>query len=197
MTSSNGNICRVTGPLCGEFTGPGEFPTQRPVTRSFDAFFDVRLIRRLSKHSRGWWFETLSHPLWRHRNEGAGASAVMLLSIYIVLLQYQLCVRNPFKLLHFSDTMKRNYCCHSSSAYKKSFVNALFCKFERCIINLNYGNTVLIYCQTNSREMPTKRTCTQLLLWSAECIVNKSIIKFHWMSNSIAISLVGRVPAGH
>ena len=28
MTSSNGNIFRVTGPLCGEFTGPGEFPTQ-------------------------------------------------------------------------------------------------------------------------------------------------------------------------
>ena len=36
MTSSNGNIIRVTGPLCGEFTGPDEFPTQRLVTRSFD-----------------------------------------------------------------------------------------------------------------------------------------------------------------
>ena len=35
MTSSNGNIFRVTGPLCGEFTGPGEFPTQRLVTWSF------------------------------------------------------------------------------------------------------------------------------------------------------------------
>ena len=34
MTSSNKNISRVTGHLCGEFTGPGEFPTQRPVTRS-------------------------------------------------------------------------------------------------------------------------------------------------------------------
>ena len=43
MTSSNGNIFRVTVPLCGEFTGPGEFPTQRPVTRSFDVFFDLRL----------------------------------------------------------------------------------------------------------------------------------------------------------
>ena len=28
MTSSNENIFRVTGPLCGEFTGPGEFPAQ-------------------------------------------------------------------------------------------------------------------------------------------------------------------------
>ena len=69
MTSSNGNIFRVTGPLCGEFTGPGEFPTQRPVTRSIDVFFDLRLNKWLSKQPWGWWFETLSRPLWRHRNE--------------------------------------------------------------------------------------------------------------------------------
>ena len=49
VTSSNGNIFRVTGPLCGEFTGPGEFPAQRPVTRSFDVFFDLRLNKGLSK----------------------------------------------------------------------------------------------------------------------------------------------------
>ena len=61
MTSSNGSIFRVTGPLCGEFTGPGEFPTQRPVTRSFDVSFDLRLNKRLSKQPRGRWFET---PLW-------------------------------------------------------------------------------------------------------------------------------------
>ena len=48
---------------------PGEFPTQRPVTRSFDVYFDLRPNRRLSKQSRGWWFETASCPLWRHRNE--------------------------------------------------------------------------------------------------------------------------------
>ena len=43
-------------------------PAQRPVTRSFDVFFDLRLNKRLSKQSRGWWFETPSRPLWRHRN---------------------------------------------------------------------------------------------------------------------------------
>ena len=69
MTSSNGNIFRVTGPLCGEFTGPGEFPAQRPVTRSFDVPFDLRSNKRLSKQWRGWWFETQSCPLWRHRND--------------------------------------------------------------------------------------------------------------------------------
>ena len=50
MTSSNGNIFRVTGPLCGEFTGPGEFPTQMPVMRSFDVFFGLRLNKRLSNN---------------------------------------------------------------------------------------------------------------------------------------------------
>ena len=47
----------------------GEFPTQRPVTRSFDVFFDLRLNKWLSKQSWGWWLETLSCPLWRHCND--------------------------------------------------------------------------------------------------------------------------------
>ena len=65
MTSSNGSIFRVTGPLCGEVTGPGEFPTQRPVTRSFDVSFDLRLNKRLSKQPWGWWLETPLWSLWR------------------------------------------------------------------------------------------------------------------------------------
>ena len=32
----------------------GEFPAQRPVTRSFDAFFDPRLNKQLSWQSWGW-----------------------------------------------------------------------------------------------------------------------------------------------
>ena len=58
MTSSNGNIFRVTGHLCGEFTGTGE---QRPVTRNFDVFFDLRLNKRLSKQSWGWWFQNKTY----------------------------------------------------------------------------------------------------------------------------------------
>ena len=49
--------------------GNSPVPTQRPVTRSFDDFFDLRLKKRLSKQSWGWWFETQSLPLWRHCNE--------------------------------------------------------------------------------------------------------------------------------
>ena len=63
MTSSNGNIFRVNGHLCGV---PVEFTAQRPVTQSFDIFLDLRLNKRLSKQSWYWWFET---PLWRHCNE--------------------------------------------------------------------------------------------------------------------------------
>ena len=47
-------ICAGNSPV------PGDFPAQRPVTRSFDIFFDLRLIKQLSKQSWGWWFETPS-----------------------------------------------------------------------------------------------------------------------------------------
>ena len=47
---------------------PGEFPTQRLVTRSFDVLFDLHPNKRLSKQGWGWWFETPSGPLWRHCN---------------------------------------------------------------------------------------------------------------------------------
>ena len=40
-------ICAGSSPLTGEF------PAQKPVTQSFDVFFDLRLNERLSKHSWG------------------------------------------------------------------------------------------------------------------------------------------------
>ena len=55
-------ICEGNSPV------PDEFPTQRPVTRSFDILFYMRLNKRLSKQSCGWWFETPSRSLWRHRD---------------------------------------------------------------------------------------------------------------------------------
>ena len=55
-------ICAGNSPV------PGEFPAQRPVTQSFDVFFDSHLNKRLSKQPWGWWFETLPCPSWRHCN---------------------------------------------------------------------------------------------------------------------------------
>ena len=68
MASSNGNIFRVAGHLYGKSPVIGELPAQRPVTLSFDVFFDLRLNKRLSKQWWGWWFETPSRSLWRNWN---------------------------------------------------------------------------------------------------------------------------------
>ena len=46
----------------------GGFPSPRPVTRSFDVFFDLRLNKRLSEPSRRRWFEETSRSLWRQCN---------------------------------------------------------------------------------------------------------------------------------
>ena len=56
-------ICAGNSPV------PGKFTAHRSVTRSFDVCLDLRLNKRLNKQSWGWWFETLSRPLWRHCND--------------------------------------------------------------------------------------------------------------------------------
>ena len=53
-------ICAGNSPVTGEF------PAQRPVTWSFDVFYDLRPNKRLSKQWWGWWFEAPSCPLRRH-----------------------------------------------------------------------------------------------------------------------------------
>ena len=45
-----------------------EFPSQRPVTWSFDVFLDLRLNKRLSKQSICRWFKTSLCSLWLHCN---------------------------------------------------------------------------------------------------------------------------------
>ena len=55
-------ICAGNSPV------PGEFPAQRPVTRSIDVFFELRLNKQLNKQPWGSWFETPQWSLWRHCN---------------------------------------------------------------------------------------------------------------------------------
>ena len=68
-------ICAGNSPV------PGEYPAQRPVTRSFDVFFDLRLNKQLSRQSGGWWFEMLPRPLRRHSN-------VMVLDVTVIAFDY-------------------------------------------------------------------------------------------------------------
>ena len=66
MTPSNGSISLLLVLCEGDPPITGGFPSQWPVTRSFDVFFDLRLNKRLSKQSRRWRFETPLRSSCRH-----------------------------------------------------------------------------------------------------------------------------------
>ena len=59
MTSSNGIISTLLALCAGNSPVTGEFPTQRPLTRSFDVFYDLRL--------NGWINNCEAGDLRRHR----------------------------------------------------------------------------------------------------------------------------------
>ena len=61
-------------------------PVNSPHIKASDAelwcFFYLRLNKRLSKQSWGWWFATPSRPFWRHRNvAGTFRSNLFLMKI--------------------------------------------------------------------------------------------------------------------
>ena len=55
-------LCEGNPPVTGGFS------SQRPLTHSFDVFFDLRLNKWSSTQSRCQWFETPLHSLWHHCN---------------------------------------------------------------------------------------------------------------------------------
>ena len=94
MTSSNGNIFRVTGPLCGEFTDRGEFPIQRPVTWSFSLIC-------VWINGWSWWFETPSWSLWCQCND-------KLVAIHLVI-QFTAIMGALLGLSKKVDILQMNY----------------------------------------------------------------------------------------
>ena len=78
MTSSNGNISAVLAIWAGNSPVTGEFLSQMPVTQSFDAFFDLRLNKRMCKQC------------WRHCNGNFCLIGYTLVHRYhICLLAYE------------------------------------------------------------------------------------------------------------
>ena len=83
----------------------GGCPSQRPVTRSFDVFFDLCLKKRLGKQSRCRWIETPSRPLWRHytvtklftMNNNITSRITLLSSQYLIM---------PFVKINRSQAVK-------------------------------------------------------------------------------------------
>ena len=182
MTSPNGNIFRVTGHLCGEFTVPGEFPAQKPVTRSFDVFFDLRMNERLSEQSWGWWFETLSRPLWHHCNALAYKSTIAAKSHMWHFGAYNslgiCCVgcfnngvlRKHSAVLSFSIT-KREMIYKADECWKYFLlwtVHLLFPLFfdELVIFKWPGYHTSLVYSNTRSGE----HQCNQIMVYWMTCL---------------------------
>ena len=87
MTPSNGNIFRVTNPLCWEFTGYRWYPPTKASDAELWCFFYLHLNKRLSKQSWDWWFETPSFSLWRHCNVWS-ICAESYIYIYIHIYDY-------------------------------------------------------------------------------------------------------------
>ena len=96
--------------LCvGNSPVAGEFPAHRPVTRSFDVFFDLRLNKRLSKQLWGWWFETLSCSLWHHCNrawwEGVYPSSLLCTLVKLYIWKDYYWINDCWSLIGWEDYM--------------------------------------------------------------------------------------------
>ena len=86
MTPLNGNSFRVTGPLCGEFTGRRWIPGSKASDQSFDVFFDWRLNKRFNNREAG--------DLRRHRAH-YGVAVMSLLAQPFIQAQ----IKENFKAL--------------------------------------------------------------------------------------------------
>ena len=97
MTSSNGSIFRVTGHLCGEFTGRRWIPSTKARDAELWCFRRSALNKRLSKPWYGWWFETPSCSLWRHCNVGCRSKWICKCIAKILPIHW--------KMFFYSDTV--------------------------------------------------------------------------------------------
>ena len=99
MTSSNGSVFRVTGLCERNPLVTGGFPSQRPVTRSFNVFFDLRRNKRFSKQPKRRWFETPSRSF----------DVIVMVSVWFTVLRFvsrHLCL----------------VCCDIAASHPKSYL---------------------------------------------------------------------------
>ena len=133
-------ICAGNSPVTGEF------PTQRPVTRSFDVSLDLHLNKQLSKQWPGWWFKTPSRPLWRHCNVISNPN------------QRDPTVRKVFATFRFLVILTGNI-----TVGQMGFDGT----FHQRFIHQNWGSMESsVYFQPNSRWVMGTYTC---VLWHRSC----------------------------
>ena len=158
--------------LCAENSPiTGKFPSERPVTRSFDVFFDLRLNKPLSKHSWGCWIEMLSRSLWRHRH-------ILCLVIFCYELIYVDFATKPTVLLYW-------HCGTIAPALTKQprGVFAKWAKFARWRHQMETFSALLAICVRNSpvtAEFPEQKPVTQSFDVFFDLRLNKPLSKQSW-----------------
>ena len=147
-------ICAGNSPV------PGEFPAQRPVTRSFDVFFDLRLNKRLSEQSWGWWFETTSRPLWCHCNgipiiniRRSRDSLYFVMKIYIHRETVFILKRTQLVASRVDDILRQDILSDISCM----MVNVTICQ-DCCLYNVNHQQECLQPTTTNYQNAPKKKS---------------------------------------
>ena len=173
----------------GNLPVTGEFPAQRPVTRS--VFFDLRLKKRLSKQSWGWWFETLSRPFWRHRNVNVKVDHTAGRELFIHglkhskenQLQREKCmhsaVRNP----------KSPQCCLSGIPMNISNVNIVMIWTFGVASNNFASISLLSYC-VESCLIQTEKYIFQIVTIYDDISVLLHTMVLHWSNNEPQISRI-------
>ena len=103
LRPSNGNIFRVTGPLCGEFTRHWWIPHTKASDAELWCFFYLHPNKLLSKQSWDWWFQTPSCSLWRHCNDGKSKCNTLPVNILQPSSDRRRPVITRYCILHSSD----------------------------------------------------------------------------------------------
>ena len=143
-------LSRLLAICAGNSPVPGEFPAQRPVTRSFDVFFDLHLNKQLSKQSWGSWFETLSRPLWRHRNEvpisfGGEFNKLPSVTIFLYFFQDAIIIKKYGKDWQWQDTKT------FSNYYYISHTKPQRLNVSRVILQLSLHNSFKAYLKSRMK----------------------------------------------
>ena len=149
---SNLHVCFLLVNCAGNSLVIGEFLAQRPVTRSFDVFFDLRLNKRLSKQSWGWWFEMPSHPLWRHYNvKRQSASNYVIVPQYLCALCFYIFdvpLMNSIQMVcDFMNKSNNQFLRYThlimALSYRWIYLDVLYTIFARVMSDLNLSNMIL------------------------------------------------------
>ena len=87
-------------PFMRELTGHRWIPLTKASDAELLRFFDLRLNKRLSKQSQGWWFQTPSCSSWRHRNGCASVSTTFAPSGVLFRLLSCISLKRDWRQFH-------------------------------------------------------------------------------------------------